>query len=60
MAKKIKLEITEAQFIALIEITNECSSMIGGGDDKDDKDRIRWVKLVDRLLKNNGYKRMFM
>jgi hypothetical protein len=59
MANKIKLEVTEAQLIALIEITNECSSMIGGGEDKDDKDRVRWVKLVDRALKNNGYKRRY-
>jgi hypothetical protein len=59
MANKIKLEVTEAQLIALIEITNECSSMIGGGEDRDDKDRVRWVKLVDRALKNNGYKRRY-
>jgi len=58
--KKIKLEVTEAQLVALIEITNEASSMIGGGDSQDDKDRIKWVKLIDRLLKNNGFERQYL
>ena len=59
MAKKIKLEITEAQLIAIIEIVDESSAMIGVGEDED-KLRIKRIKLFDRMLKNNGYKREFL
>lgn len=55
MAKKIKLEVTEAQLNALIEILDEQSAVIGGGDD--DRQRIKWMRLVDRMLNNNGIKR---
>ena len=59
MAKKIKFEITEAQLIAIIEIVDESSAMIGVGEDED-KLRIKRIKLFDRMLKNNGYKREFL
>ena len=58
MAKKIKLEITEAQLNAIMEIVDESSAMIGVGEDED-KLRIKRIKLFDRMLKNNGYKRDF-
>lgn len=58
MAKKIKLEITEAQLIAIIEMTDECSSMLGTGEDEE-KIRVRRIRLIDRMLKNHGYKREF-
>lgn len=57
MSKKIKLEVTEAQMSAIVGMTDEISAMNGGGDD--DRERIKWVKLVDRILDNNGYKRKF-
>lgn len=57
MAKKIKLEITEAQLIALVNIIDEHSAMIGGGDD--DTERVKWLRLVDRMLNNNGFKRKY-
>ena len=57
MAKKIRLEITEAQLSAIVGITDEISAMNGGGED--DLERIKWVRLVDRMLHNNGYKRKF-
>lgn len=59
MAKKIKLEITEAQLNAIIEIVDESSAMIGVGEDED-KLRIKRIKLFDRMLKNNGYKREYL
>lgn len=59
MAKKIKLEITEAQLIAIIEIVDESSAMLGVGEDED-KLRKKRIKLFDRMLKNNGYKRQFL
>tara|TARA_R100001244_G_scaffold130831_1_gene103349 strand:+ start:254 stop:436 length:183 start_codon:yes stop_codon:yes gene_type:complete len=59
MAKKIKLEITEAQLEAIISITDECSSSIGMGSKEDDAHRNKCVMLVDRMLKKNGYKRLF-
>lgn len=58
MAKKIKLEITEAQLKAIMHLADDISSMVGGGDD--DSIWIKNVKLVDRMLKNNGYKREFL
>lgn len=57
MAKKIRLEITEAQLSAIVGITDEISAMNGGGED--DRERIKWVRLVDRMLHNNGYRRKF-
>lgn len=57
MAKKIKIELTEAQLSAIVGITDEISAMNGGGDD--DRERIKWVRLVDRMLHNNGYTRKF-
>lgn len=56
MAKKIKLELTEAQFEAVIQVKDEMDSGIGGGEDEDIQ-RIRWVMLINRMLKNNGYNR---
>ena len=56
---KILLEITQAQLNALKNITDEASSSIGMGDPTDDKNRTKWVRLIDRALQNNGYKRDF-
>lgn len=55
--KKIKLEMTEAQLTTLVNIIDEYSAMLGSGDDDDD--RIKWVKLVDRMLIINGIKRKY-
>ena len=55
MTKKITLEVTEAQLSAIVAMTDECSAMLGGADD--DTLRIKWVRLIDRMLQNNGYKR---
>lgn len=57
MAKKIVLEITEKQFEALIDIIDESSGQIGCGDD--DELRIHRIKLLDKMLLKNGYKRKF-
>lgn len=57
MSKKIKLEITEPQLNALMSIVDEFSAMNGGGDD--DRPRIKWVKLVDKMLNYNGHKRKY-
>ena len=58
MAKMIKLELTPAQFVALKDIVDESSAMIGCGDD--DEIRIKRIKLIDRMLKKNGHKRDFI
>lgn len=57
MVKKMKLEITEAQLNALINIVDEFSAINGGGDD--DRLRIKWVSLVDKMLAKNGLKRLY-
>lgn len=54
MAKKIKLELTEAQFNALISVVDTCSSVM-----EEDIDTQREIKLIDRMLKKNGYKREY-
>ena len=57
MAKKIKLELTERQLQALMDVTDTISAMIGCGSDFDEM--AKEVMLVDRMLKKNGYKRNF-
>jgi hypothetical protein len=55
MAKKIKLELTERQLEALIDITDTIAGMIGTGGDFDLMEKE--VILIDRMLKKNGYER---
>jgi hypothetical protein len=54
--EKIKLELTEPQFRAVINLVDSISAQIGSGGDID----IEWnqnIKLFDRMMKKNGYKR---
>ncbi len=53
MAKKIKLELTEAQMLALISVVDTCSAIM-----EQDKETQREIVLIDRMLKKNGYKRL--
>lgn len=61
----MKVEITKAQLLAIICITDDISGMIGSAEDYDEKgndwdnDTKKRVKLVDRFLKKNGYKREY-
>tara|TARA_R110000782_G_C14681059_1_gene400028 strand:+ start:493 stop:669 length:177 start_codon:yes stop_codon:yes gene_type:complete len=57
MANKIKLELTERQLEALIDITDTIAGMIGTGSDFDLMEKE--VILIDRMLKKNGYEREF-
>lgn len=58
MAKKIKLELTEAQFLAIVDLADTISAMRGeGGDFTIEANKN--LRLFDRMLKNNGYKRRF-
>ena len=57
MTKKIKLELTERQLEALIDITDTIAGMIGTGSDFDLMEKE--VILIDRMLKKNGYEREF-
>jgi len=66
MAKKIKLELTEAQFYSLIDVIDTISAQIGCSTgefeivdtfDTFDSVSTKNVKLLDRMLKKNGYKR---
>jgi len=56
MAKKIKLEMTEAQFQAILNIADEMDAMMGNGEDEEII-RIRWLRLVDRMLVKNGHEK---
>lgn len=57
MAKKIKLEVTEAQLASIINITDDVSGMVGCGDF--DKEWKRYIKNIDAMLVKNGYKRTY-
>lgn len=57
MSTKIKLEVTKAQLRAIVEITNDISAMTGCGES--DKEWIKHVKAVDKMLEKNGYKRQY-
>ena len=54
MAKKIKLELTEAQFKALISVVDTCSAVMD-----EDLDTTKEIVLIDRMLNKNGYKRCY-
>ena len=56
MAKKIKLELTEAQFLAVIDIADTIDALIGTGDDFA-KEQNKNLLLFNRMLKANGYVR---
>ena len=55
MAKKHKLELTEQQLLAVLNITSTIEGMLGVGSDFDEHKKD--VKLIDRMLLKNGYKR---
>lgn len=54
MAKKILLEMTEAQFSAFIEMIAENAITIGGADEEFTKEAIKRVNLINKMLKNNN------
>ena len=56
MAKKIKLELTEAQFLAVIDLANTIEALIGSGGDFA-KEQNKNLLLFDRMMKANKYKR---
>jgi len=58
MAKKIKLELTQAQFLAFLDVADTISAMCGEGGDFT-IEATRNLRLIDRALKNNGYKRIY-
>ena len=59
--KKIKLELTEAQFLALVDLADTISAMKGCSDDENsfDKEQAKNLQLFDRMLKANGFSRKF-
>jgi hypothetical protein len=57
MSKKIKLELTKLEFIALIDSIDTYSSLCDGIND--DGTSRKDLKKVDEMLKKNGYKRIY-
>lgn len=58
MAKKIKLEVTVPQLVAMIDLADTISALRGSGEDftnEADKN----LRLFDRMLEKNGYKRKY-
>ena len=58
MAKKIKLELTEAQFYSLIDVIDTISAQLGCDLDFT-QEQSKNVRLLDRMLLKNGYKRKY-
>lgn len=58
MAKKIKLEMTEPQFSAMCDMVDTISAMLGEGSNFT-IEQSKNIKLFDRMLKKNGYKRKY-
>tara|TARA_R110000744_G_scaffold157261_2_gene272968 strand:+ start:604 stop:777 length:174 start_codon:yes stop_codon:yes gene_type:complete len=56
MGKKIKLEITKAQFLAVIDMAETINSLIGTGEDFG-KEQNKNLLLFNRMMEANGYKR---
>lgn len=54
----MKVDITKAQLMALMEATDTLSSMVGVGSEFDAITK-KQVLLIDRFLKKNGYKRKY-
>ena len=54
MAKKIKLELTERQFEALIDVIDSAKTVF-----EEIPEEQKNIALIDRMLKKNGYKRMY-
>ncbi len=52
---KYTIKASEKELDALIEILNEFSAGLGSAED--DSSRIKWLKLVDGLLKKSGIAR---
>lgn len=55
----MKVEITEAQLLAIVEMADTLSSMVGSMDMDFNTEVKKQVRLTDAFLKKNGYKRVF-
>lgn len=58
MGSKIKIELTKAQMVSLVNVIDSISAIIGCDGESQDKEWRKDVKNLDRMLKNNGYKRI--
>ena len=55
----MKFEITEAQLRAIINCADNMNSMIGTVDENFNNSVKKDVRLIDRMLKKNGFKRIY-
>jgi len=56
--KKLKdLKITPSELLAICDLTDSMSAMMGCGDPEFDAQGKKQIRLIDRMLKKNGYKR---
>lgn len=58
MAKRIRLETTEKELRAMIDMCDTISAMMGEGGSFTDEQKIN-VRAFDRMLKRNGYERQY-
>lgn len=55
----MKLEVTKAQLEAIKQLTDDCASMVGCGEDSSDEIWQKRINLIDRMLAKNGHSRYF-
>ena len=53
----MKVEITQAQLSAIIEMAEQECAMLGTSED--DRHRIKWLRLIDRFLDRNGFSKVY-
>lgn len=53
----MKIEVTPAQLEAIKNLTDDCASMVGGGEYESDRIWLKYIRLIDRMLAKNGHQR---
>lgn len=54
MSKIIKMELTQAQFVAMVEMIEDNATSIGSAEDEFVRPTIRRLKLLQKAFKLNG------
>ncbi len=57
--KKIKIEMTESELSAIVCLMDDISAMCGGTEQDTTDNWKKQIKLIDKMLNRNGYKRKY-
>lgn len=50
----MKIDVTPAQLKAIQQLTDDCESMLGAGEEEADAVWNHHIQLIDRMLEKNG------